>query len=757
MIFGNISPSAQNVLEVAVGESRFFNHYYIGTEHLFIGLCKVSDPEVNEVFQEFGIDPLIRRELRACMGPGIGQEPVWGKEIILTPRVQQISKCAEGIATTCRLAMVEPIHLLLALLLSGDGVAVRLLKDKKIDMAKIIPAIEERIQRVSEELKLFPSAQKTPLLNRIGRNLTMLARQGKIDPVIGRKEEIKQIAQIITRKKKNNPVLIGEAGVGKTAVVEGLALRLVRDDIPEELQGLRVIEVGLAGLVAGTRYRGDFEERVQKVIDEASKNKDVILFIDEMHTIVGAGKAEGSLDASNILKPALARGDLRCIGATTIEEYRRHIEKDAALERRFQPVLIEEPSREDALQIVQGLQRTYEAHYKAKISDEALRAAVDLSIRYIPDRRLPDKAIDLIDDAFSRQRLKTLSFHGQTEEDKVMEVGVEDIASVVSKWTGIPVNKLTEGETSRLFRMEEILRKRVIGQDEAIQSVANAIRAAKAGLANPNRPVGVFLFLGPTGTGKTELAKSLAEFLFDDERRMIRYDMSEYMEAHSVSKLIGAPPGYVGYEQEGQLTGAVRTQPYSVILFDEIEKAHPDISNLFLQIFDEGRLRDSKGRKVDFTNAIIIMTSNIAGFSQISQKKVGFVQADKAQKDQQKDTEDLYRTLGQTFRRELINRIDRIVVFRPLGKEQIRLVIDKFLNAIRGRLSGRDLSLEVSDEVYDVLIEKGYNETFGAREMDRVIQRLIVELLTNELLNNRFKAGDTIHLVVESGRIHCSI
>ena len=685
MLFGNLSEDSQKVLAIGVAESQMLNHFYIGTEHIFIGLCKVEGEAIRRVFEEFNIDPLIRREIRAKAGMGNG--PAWGNEMILTPRVQNISKIADECAKTYQIPRIEPIHLLLALLRGGDGIAVRMLKDKGFDIEKIRSTIEEMVEKNAEEARLCPSAQKTPFLNRIGRDLTLLAQQGKIDPVIGRKEEIRKIAQILTMKKKNNPVLIGEAGVGKTAVVEGLALRLIQEDIPEELKGLRIIEVSLTALVAGTKYRGDFEERIMNLLEEASKNKDVILFIDEIHNMIGAGSASGSLDASNVLKPVLARGEIRCIGATTIDEYRRHIEKDAALERRFQPVYIDEPAREEALQILHGLKGSYETHYRIKITDGALEAAVSLSIRYIPDRKLPDKAIDLIDQASARKRLKSLTLKPgdlekiarDTNKDEILEVTEKDIAKAVAEWTGIPIEKLTEGEIGMLLKIEETLGKRVIGQEEAIRAVANTIRSAKAGLGSPNRPIGVFLFLGPTGVGKTALAKALAGFLFDDEKRMIRFDMSEYMEQHTVSKLIGAPPGYIGHEDEGQLTGAVRTHPYSVVLFDEIEKAHPDICNLFLQLFDEGRLTDSKGRRVDFTNTVIIMTSNIVGSTLRTTEVFGFVRSEKTDSESEKgrDTEEMHRTLSQTFRPEFINRIDKVILFNHLEKREIRLIILK--------------------------------------------------------------------------------
>lgn len=756
----NLSENSETVLRIASMESRILNHFYIGTEHLFIGLCKIEDVMLKEIFENININPLIRRELRGKISIGIG--PPRSNKMIFTPRVNNIFKIANETTRTYQAQKVEPIYLLLSMLKGGDGVAVRMLKDKGIDIEKIISILEGRIAKKAEEIKLFPSAQKTPFLNKIGRDLTLLAHQGKIGPLIGRKKEIMKIARIITMKKKNNPILIGEAGVGKTAVVEGFALKLIMENIPDELKGLRIIEINLSALIAGTKFRGDFEERIIQMIDEATKNKDVILFIDEIHNIIGAGSANETLDVSNVLKPILSRNEIRCIGSTTIDEYRRYIEKDAALERRFQPVYIDEPTREEAIQIIKGLKDSYETHHKIKITDGAIDAAVGLSIRYITDRKLPDKAIDLIDQASAKNKLKSLTIIHEDFENiankiskqTILEVTKEDIAQVVAEWTGIPINKLTEEETQRILKIEEILGKRVIGQEEAIKAIANSIRTAKAGLGNPNRPIGVFLFLGPTGVGKTEMAKALAEFLFDDERNIIRFDMSEYMEKHTVSKLIGAPPGYIGYEQEGQLTGAVKTHPYSVVLFDEIEKAHPDLYNLFLQVFDEGRLTDSKGKKIDFTNTIIIMTSNIG--SNLKRKEIkGFVQPEinDSKFESEKEITEINISLKKEFRQEFLNRIDKIILFNHLGSKEIRLIINKLLKRIEELLSQKGLSLYISEEVYNFLVKTGYSETYGAREMDRVIQKNIIEPLAEELLKNRFKNGDRIHLKIELGKI----
>lgn len=755
-----LSEKSQNVLKIAAIESQRLNHYYIGTEHLFIGLCKIEDMVIKEIFDEFNIDPLIRGEIRAKIGTG--GIPIWGHKMIFTPRVNKILKIANEIAKTYQPSKVEPAYLLLSLLKAGEGISVRVLKEKCFDIEKITSSIEEMLDKSIEEVKLFPSAQKTPFLNKIGKDLTLLAHQGKIGPVIGRNKEIMKMARILTMKKKNNPILIGDAGVGKTAAVEGLALKLIMEDMPGELKGLRIIEVNLSTLIAGTKYRGDFEERINKMVEEATKNKEVILFIDEIHNLMGAGSAGGTLDASNILKPVLARAQIRCIGATTIAEYRRYIEKDTAFERRFQIIYINEPTRMNTLQIIQGLRSSYEDHYNIKITDEAIDASVRLSIRYIPDRKLPDKAIDLIDQAAAKVKLKSITIKPEDHEtiahksyeDDVLAVNEEDIAFVVAEWTGIPVNKLSKEDTEGVLKIEESLRERVIGQGKAIKAVAHTIRTAKAGLRNPNCPMGVFLFLGPTGVGKTELAKTLTHVLFDDENKMIRFDMSEYMEKHTVSKLIGAPPGYIGHEQEGQLTGRVRTHPHSVILFDEIEKAHPDIHNLFLQVFDEGRLTDSRGKKVDFTNTIIIMTSNIESRSG-RKKMLGFAQSEETDPmtESKNDTEEVNVALNKKFRQEFLNRIDKIILFNHLGNKEIQLIIDKLLNRIREYLAPKGLALYVSEKIYDFLIKNGYSETYGVREMDRIIQKKITEPLAEELLKNKFRNGDKIYIGIESEKI----
>jgi len=757
MLFGNLSESSQKVLTIAAAESRMLKHFYVGTEHIFIGLCKAGDASVDDIFREFSIDPLIRRELRARAGMGDGVAS--GNEMIFTPRAQSIWKLANETARRYRISQIEPLHLLLALLMAGDGVALRMLKDHGVDIEGMLSVIRERLGKMEEEDRLSPSARKTPLLNKIGRDLTMLARQGELDPVIGRKPEIRKIAQILTQKNKNSPVLIGEAGVGKTAVVEGLASRLVREDIPEELRDLRIIEISLTALVAGTRYRGDFEERILKMVEEARGNREVVLFIDELHNMVGAGSASGSLDASNILKPALARGEIRCIGATTMAEYRQHIERDAALERRFQPVYIEEPTGGETRQIIHGLKDAYETYHQVEITDKAVDAAVDLSIQYIHDRRLPDKAIDLIDQASSRKRLASLTKiedYGDAASEK-RQVTWEDIAKVVSEWTGIPVNRLTSDEMDRLLKMEQILARSVIGQDEAVSAVSEVIRTARAGLRDPHKPIGVFFFVGATGVGKTELAKRLAEYLFGDQRRLIRIDMSEYMEKHSVARLIGSPPGYIGHEEEGQLTGAVRTNPYSVVLFDEVEKAHPEVMDIFLQIFDDGHLTDSRGRRVSFSETVIVLTSNLGNLAKEPSSPLGFARVDEVERNTQTDRES-YRSqimdaVRGTLRPELLNRIQRMVFFYPLDEVSVRRIIDKFLEELGLRLRERSITIQLAESAYAHLMKVGFDRRFGAREMERTVDRLIVHPLGKALLEGRFPDGTVVCVESHDGEM----
>ena len=691
-------------------------------------------------------------------------------------------------------------HLLLGIMREGESVAVRILMDLGVDPHKlfndIVRMLSEDAPGSGGEPKNSPGYTNTPTLNQFGRDLTELAREGKFDPIIGRDKEIERVVQILSRRTKNNPCLIGEPGVGKTAIVEGLAQKIVEGNIPELLKNKRVFTLDLSSMVAGAKYRGEFEERLKKAMDEVRKAGNVILFIDEMHTIIGAGAAEGAIDASNILKPALARGEIQVIGATTLKEYRKHVEKDAALERRFQPITVGEPTQEETIEILKGIRDKYEAHHSVKITDGALEAAAKLSSRYITDRYLPDKAIDLIDEAASRARLKAFTApddlkkleeqieklakekenairlqefekaaairdkehklkaeyesmkddwyqKNQTRTDTVTE---DEIADIVASWTGIPVKRLAEEESERLMKMEDVLHERVIGQDEAVKAVAKAIRRGRVGLKDPRRPVGSFIFLGPTGVGKTELSKALAEALFGNENAMIRIDMSEYMEKFNVSRLIGSPPGYVGYEEGGQLTEKVRRKPYSVLLFDEIEKAHPDVFNVLLQILEDGRLTDSQGRTVDFRNTVIIMTSNVGGRMITEPKRLGFVVSDDAARDYEEMKNNVMGELKKTFRPEFLNRVDDIIVFHPLDQEHIKKIVGVMLKSLTKRLEQNGINLQVSDEAIAHLAQKGFDPVFGARPLRRSIQTMVEDKLAEQMLDGTVKTGDTVNI-----------
>jgi len=803
--FEKFSERARRVLTLAQEEAQNFNHSYIGTEHILLGLLREDEGVGAKVLANLGVS-LSKARSAVEFIIGRGEKPITG-EIGLTPRAKRVIELAIDEARHLGHNYIGTEHLLLGLLREGGGVAADVLDSFGITLEQ---TRSETLRVLGEGLtrtKPTRSTSRTPILDQLGMDLTAAVRAGKLDPVIGRHKEIERVIQILSRRTKNNPALIGEPGVGKTAIVEGLAHRIIAGDVPETLEGRRIVTLDIGALVAGTKYRGEFEERLKKVIDEIKASGNCILFVDEFHTMVGAGAAEGAVDAANILKPSLARGELQCIGATTLDDYRKYVERDAALERRFQPILVEEPSVDETLEILRGVKERYEQHHQLTISDEALAAAATLSARYIPDRFLPDKAIDLIDEASSRVRIKrrtipiTLKEARRAEESmrkdkeaalaaqqyeyaaelrqrelqieeklKQIEkdwqaeqkeekpvVTEEDIAQVVSMWTGIPVVQLATEETSRLLQMEEALHKRIVGQDEAINTIARAVRRARAGLKDPRHPIGNFVFLGPTGVGKTELVRALAEFMFGSEDALIRLDMSEFMEKHTVARLVGAPPGYVGYEEGGQLTEAVRRKSYCAILFDEIEKAHPDVFNILLQIFDDGHLTDAKGRRVDFRNSIIVMTSNIGAELIRKGTTIGFA----ARGDAAKTREDSYermkeKLLGElkkTFRPEFLNRIDGVVVFHSLTKEHIRKIVELMLAQVSKQLGEKEIKLEVTDAAKDLLGEKGYDEVFGARPLRRVIQDMVEDKLSESFLRGKFQPGDTAVVDVEGEEI----
>lgn len=800
--FNGFTEKANKALNLAIESAEEMGHTYVGTEHILLGLLEEQSGVAATVLNDLGVTAdELEQMMRQKIGTGV-------RSIItmddFTPRTKRILQIAVMEAARMGHNYVGTEHLLMALLEESDSYAMRFLNELGAKAEDIVKKINDALgSGDSDEEKGgygMPGAGKagskgksnTKTLDQFGRDLTAVAAQGGIDPVIGRQNEIERVIQILSRRTKNNPCLIGEPGVGKTAVVEGLALKIASGNVPELLKGKRVVSLDLTGMIAGTKYRGDFEDRIKNAIDEVKKAGNVILFIDELHTIVGAGSAEGSADAANILKPSLARGDFQVIGATTINEYRKYIEKDAALERRFQPVMVGEPSEEEAVEILRGLRDRYEAHHKVKITDEAIEAAVKLSSRYIADRYLPDKAIDLIDEAASRVRLlaytapedlqelekqlkeleqeKAAAVNEQDfehaakvrdeekevkqhlEEQKQLweeknakvsgEVTPDDIAHVVSSWTGVPVVQLTEEESERLLKMEDILHKRIVGQDEAVSSVARAIRRGRVGLKDPKRPVGSFIFLGPTGVGKTELCKALAEAMFGDENAMIRLDMSEYMEKHTVSKLVGSPPGYVGYEEGGQLTEKVRRRPYSVILFDEIEKAHPDVFNMLLQILDDGRLTDSQGRKVDFRNTVVIMTSNV-GARLITEKQgsLGFASNETEESDFQKIRDTVMEELKKTFRPEFLNRVDDIIVFNKLNSNDIQEIARRMLKTLQKRVDGLNLTLSFTEEAIKAIAEAGFDPVYGARPLRRAIQSKIEDKLSEKMLEGKMEQG----------------
>jgi len=804
--FEKFTERARKVLTLAQEEAQRFNHNYIGTEHILLGLVREGEGVAAKVLANLGVElTKVRSAVEFIIGRG--ERTVRG-EIGLTPRAKRVIELAVDEARRLNHNYIGTEHLLLGLLREGEGVAAGVLESLGVSLEKVrAETVRILNQSISQTHAGARPSSKTPTLDQLSVDLTAMAHAGRLDPIIGRHKEIERVIQILSRRTKNNPVLIGEPGVGKTAIVEGLAHRIVAGDVPAMLRGKRVVTLDIGALVAGTKYRGEFEERLKKVIDEIKTAGNCMLFIDEMHTIVGAGAAEGAVDASSILKPPLARGELQCIGATTADDYRKHVERDAALERRFQPIQVQEPSIEETVEILQGIKSRYEEHHGLLISDEAINTAAALSARYIADRFLPDKAIDLVDEAASRVRIKHCSTpiglkdamnaletlrkdkedaissqeydyaaelrdrelklaekiermeEGWQEEQQVEMpvVSEEDIAQVVSMWTGIPVTRLAQDETARLLQMEQVLHQRIIGQDEAITIISKAVRRARAGLKDPRRPIGSFIFLGPTGVGKTELVRVLAEFLFGSRDALIRLDMSEFMERHAVARLVGAPPGYVGYEEGGQLTEAVRRKGYSAILLDEIEKAHPDAFNILLQIFDDGHLTDAKGRRVDFRNTIIAMTSNIGSELIRRDTTLGFVtRTDEAKTQEQayeRMKEKVMAEVKKFFRPEFLNRIDGIVVFHALTPDHIRQIVDLMLREVWKELAEKTVKLEVTDAAKNLLCEKGYDPIFGARPLRRTIQDLVEDPLSEALLRGDFQAGDTVLVDCEDDKI----
>ena len=802
-MFNRFTERARKVILLAKEEAKRFNHDYIGTEHILLGLVREGEGVAAAVLASFGLSSdKIRIEVEKLVQPG--PATVVSGDLPFTPKAKKVIELAMDEARALGHNYIGTEHLLLGLIREGEGVASQVLMNLGLELEKVR---EEVMNLLGSDIPGYEMGQKTshaktPALDAFGRDLTKLAKDNKLDPVIGRKNEIERVIQILSRRTKNNPVLLGEAGVGKTAIVEGLAQKIIAGDVPEILRDRRIIILDLALMVAGTKYRGQFEERIKAVMDEIKRSEDIIIFIDELHTLIGAGGAEGAIDASNILKPALSRGEIQCIGATTLDEYRKHIEKDAALERRFQTIMVEPPSVEDTIEILKGLRDKYEAHHRVKFTDEAVEAAAKLSDRYISGRYLPDKAIDLIDEAGSRARLSVMTAPPDVKdiEDKMAVIKQEkesavknqdfekaakfrdeerklkeelnktkrewkeskgkfepkvtgdDIAYILSKWTGIPIVKLEEKEQDKFLKIEDALHKRVIGQEEAISAIAHAVRRSRAGIKDPRRPIGSFIFLGPTGVGKTLIGRALAGFLFGDEDAIVQIDMSEYMEKFNVSRLVGAPPGYVGYEEGGQLTEKVRRRPYSVILLDEIEKAHPDVFNLLLQLLEEGRLTDSFGRKVDFKNTVVIMTSNIGAEMLKKQGSLGF-------KSQAEDTtyqtmkERLLDEVKKTFKPEFLNRVDDIIVFRSLTKEDLEKIVELEIKDVETRLKDQNIKLELTKEGKDFLIEKGFDKNIGARPLKRTIQRFLEDPLAEEIIRGTFKKGGKVNVVAKTDHL----
>ena len=806
-MFERFTEKAIKVIMLAQEEARRLGHNFVGTEQVLLGLIGEGTGVAAKTLKAMGVTLKDARvEVEKIIGRGSGFVAV---EIPFTPRAKRVLELSWDEARQLGHNYIGTEHLLLGLIREGEGVAARVLENLGVDLNKVRSNVikmlgETKPAQTSTTSSSSSGKTKTPSLDEFGTDLTLAAQEQRLDPVVGREKEIERVIQILARRTKNNPVLLGEPGVGKTAVVEGLAARIVNSEVPDILDGKKVIQLDMGLLVAGTKYRGEFEERLKKIMDEIRQAGNVILVIDEMHTLIGAGAAEGAIDAANILKPALSRGEIQVIGATTSDEYRKYVEKDPALERRFQSIIIEEPSVEDTIEIIKGLKPKYEEHHKLNISDDAIVAATELSYKYINDRFLPDKAIDIIDEAASKLRIQTSALPPEGKElekqlkevikqkedairnqefetasnlrddeadlkEKIREMSLkwrednednkptvtaEQVAQIVSMMTGIPTTKITEGESERLLKLEETLHKRVIGQEQAVVALSKSIRRARVGLKSPNRPIGSFIFSGPTGVGKTELAKALAEAVFGSEDSMIRVDMSEFMEKHSTSKLIGSPPGYVGYDDGGHLTELIRKKPYSVILFDEIEKAHPDVFNIMLQILDDGRLTDSKGRHINFKNTIIIMTSNVGASMITTTSKLGFSVADDEQKDKYEHLKDtVMEEMKKAFRPEFLNRIDDIIVFAHLSKPEIRQIVDLMLNDLFKRLESQNLNIEVTEEVKDYLGDAGYSEAYGARPLRRLIQKKIEDGLAEEILSGKYQQGDKIVLKLKDQKI----
>ena len=801
---------ARSAMVLAAREAISFRHQAVGTEHLLLGLVIEQEGIAGILLRERGLTAeIVRQEIEALTGYGSNRKEIDPYLMPYSPRAKKVVVAATEEAKRLKIPQVGTEHLLLGLL-QEEVLATKIMRDNHISLEELMKTIYEKIgiqpskaRSTKGQVSGNSAKDKTPTLDSLSRDLTALARQGKLDPVIGRNEEVRRMIQVISRRTKNNPVLVGEPGVGKTAIVEGLAQRMINGEVPEEIASKRLMMLDMGALVAGTKYRGEFEERMKKIIEEIYTQQDVILFIDELHTLIGAGGAEGAIDASNILKPALARGELQVIGATTLDEYQKYIEKDAALERRFASIHVEEPTAEDSIQILKGLRKHYEAHHHVEITDEAIQAAVQLSVRYITSRRLPDKAIDLMDETAAKARLdvttkvspivlleeeilqleqlknqaiqhqnfdeaakfrkKELAKRAKLEKlveklesspqtDYIASIGEGDIAEVVSQWTGIPLQQMEKKESERLINLESVLHKRVIGQSEAVSAVARSIRRARSGLKDPRRPIGSFLFLGPTGVGKTELAKTLAEAMFGEQDALVRIDMSEYMEKHSVSRLVGSPPGYVGFDEGGQLTEKIRQRPYAVILLDEIEKAHPDVFNILLQVLDDGHLTDSKGRKVDFRNTVIIMTSNLGAVALREEKSVGFG-AKTVQQNHDAMEKRIREELKNSFRPELLNRIDETIVFHKLQKEELRQIVGIMAKEITSRLQELNITVKITSAVLDVLAEEGFDPEYGARPIRRAIQKKIEDPLSEALLSGEIRFGQQVTIGATKGKI----